>query len=149
MHPNKKANVMNICIPVTDDKGLESPVSAHFGSAPLFLIVDTEGGTCRAISNRNLNHSHGMCMPLQSLAGESVDGMVVGGIGMGALGKLQAMNIQVYLSEFPTAATTIEAFKAGKLKVVTPQTACGHHGGQNSTSGGSCHGHGGSRAGQV
>jgi predicted Fe-Mo cluster-binding NifX family protein len=145
LHPNKKENVMNICIPVTDDKGLESPVSAHFGSAPLFLIVDTEGGTCRTISNRNLNHGHGMCQPLLSLAGEGVDGMVVGGIGMGALGKLQAANIQVYLSEFPTAAATVEAFKAGKLKVVTPQTACGHHGGLSSP-GGSCHGHGGLRS---
>jgi predicted Fe-Mo cluster-binding NifX family protein len=135
---------MNICIPVTDDKGLESPVCAHFGSAPLFLIVDTENGTCHAISNRNLNHGHGMCQPLLSLAGERVDGMVVGGIGMGALGKLQAANIQVYLSEFPTAAATIEAFKAGKLKVVTPQTACGHHGGHGSTPGESCQGSGGS-----
>ena len=140
---------MNICIPVTDDKGRESPVSAHFGSAPFFLVVDMEDGTCHAVSNRNLNHGHGMCQPLLSLAGERVEGMVVGGIGMGALGKLQAMNIQVYLSEFPTAAATVEAFKDGKLKAVTPQTACGHHGGQNSTSAGSCHGHGGSRAGQV
>ena len=118
---------MNICIPVTDDKGLESRVNAHFGSAPIFLVVDTENGACRAISNRNLNHGHGMCQPLLSLAGERVDGMVVGGIGMGALGKLQAANIQVYLSEHPTAAATVEAFKAGKLKVVTPQTACGRH----------------------
>ncbi|MGD0308620.1 MAG: NifB/NifX family molybdenum-iron cluster-binding protein [Acidobacteriota bacterium] len=137
---------MNICIPVTDDKGLESPVSAHFGSAPFFLVVNTENGSCRAVSNRNLNHGHGMCQPLLSLAGERVDGMVVGGIGMGALGKFQAANIQVYLSEFPTAAATVAAFKDGKLKVVTPQTACGRHGGHNSTPRESCQGRGGSRS---
>jgi predicted Fe-Mo cluster-binding NifX family protein len=141
---------VNICIPVTDDKGLESPVSAHFGSAPLFLIVDTEGGTCRAVPNRNLIHSHGMCQPLQSLAGESLDGMVVGGIGMGALEKLRAANIQVYLSEFPTVVATVEALKAGKLKVVTPQTACGHHAHQARHHGdpgfGSCHGSGKSQS---
>ncbi len=34
--------VMNICIPVNEDKGLQSPVCAHFGSAPAFMIVDTE-----------------------------------------------------------------------------------------------------------
>ncbi len=87
-----------------------------------------------------------MCQPLLSLAGESVDGMVVGGIGMGALGKLQSANIQVYLSQFPTVAATVEAFKAGKLKVVTLQTACGHHGGHRGAPGGSCHGHGSSRS---
>jgi predicted Fe-Mo cluster-binding NifX family protein len=133
---------MNICIPVIHDMGLESPVSAHFGSAPLFLIVDTEHGTCRAIENRNRHHGQGMCQPLSSLAGENIEGMVVGGIGMGALNKLQAANIRVYLSDFPTAGATVDAFKAGRLKAVTPQTACGHHGGGGGASAGDCHGRG-------
>ena len=141
---------MNICVPVLEDQGLESPVSAHFGSAPLFMIVDTESGACRPISNRNLNHGHGMCQPLASLAGEHMDGMVVGGIGMGALEKLRAANIEVYLSEFPTVAATLAAFKAGLLKLVTPQTACGHHaqgpGRHGGTASGSCHGSGRSRS---
>ena len=42
---------MQICIPVVEDKGLQSRVSAHFGSAPAFMIVDTESGACRAIAN--------------------------------------------------------------------------------------------------
>jgi len=137
---------MNICIPVLEDNGLESPVSAHFGSAPLFMIVDTESGSCRSIANGNAQHSHGMCQPLQSLAGERVEGMVVGGIGMGALGRLQAANIRVYMSEFPTVNATLAAFKAGTLKLVTPQTACGHHGhgeqDHRAGSQGGCHGRG-------
>ena len=32
---------MNLCIPITEDQGLQSPVSGHFGSAPYFMIVDT------------------------------------------------------------------------------------------------------------
>jgi predicted Fe-Mo cluster-binding NifX family protein len=127
---------MNICIPVTEDKGLESPVSAHFGSAPIFMIVDTESGSCKAVSNRNLNHSHGMCQPILSLAGEKIDGVVVGGIGMGALQKLEAADIRVYLSELETVDATVVAFKAGTLKSATFQTACGHHGQRP-------HGHGG------
>ena len=35
---------MNLCIPVEQDAGPESPVCAHFGSAPLFLLVNTESG---------------------------------------------------------------------------------------------------------
>jgi predicted Fe-Mo cluster-binding NifX family protein len=119
---------MNICIPVTEDKGLESPVSAHFGSAPLFMIVDTDNGSCKALSNRNLNHGHGMCQPLLSLAGERIDGVVVGGIGMGALQKLEAADVSVYWSELPTVAAAVAAFKAGTLKSATRRTACGHHG---------------------
>jgi predicted Fe-Mo cluster-binding NifX family protein len=119
---------MNICIPVLEDKGLDSPVSAHFGSAPIFMIIDTENEDCRPVSNGNLHHGHGMCQPLMSLSGEKIDGMVVGGIGMGALNKLRAANICVYFSEYATVKETLAAFKTNKLNQVTPQTACSHHG---------------------
>jgi len=119
---------MNICIPVTEDNGTASPVSQHFGSAPLFLIVDTESGACRAVPNRNAHHSHGMCMPLASLAGERIEGMVVGGIGMGALAKLGAAGVRVFLSEHATVEETLAAFKAGALKPMSPDMACAHHG---------------------
>jgi len=118
---------MNICIPVTHDQGPESLVSAHFGSAPLLMIVDTESGSCRVLSNRVREHGHGMCQPLTSLAGESLGGLVVSGIGRGAVAKLQAANIQVYRSEFATVAATVAAFNAGTLRLVEPETACGHH----------------------
>lgn len=119
---------MNVCIPITEDKGLQSRVSPHFGSAPMFMIVNTISGSCRAILNRNSHHGHGMCQPLASLAKEKLDGMVVGGIGMRALDKLQARGIQAFLAEHLTVADTIEAFKAGTLRRVTPETACAGHG---------------------
>jgi predicted Fe-Mo cluster-binding NifX family protein len=119
---------MNICIPVDDNQGLRSPVCAHFGSASAFMIVDTDSESCRAIPNNNQHHGHGMCMPLALLQGEAIDGMVVGGIGMGALSKLNAANICVYLAEHATVAETVAAFKAGTLKLVQPGMACAHHG---------------------
>jgi len=119
---------MNICIPVEADNALDSPVCAHFGSAPSFMIVDTDTGSCRAIANGNEHHGHGMCMPLQSLRGEPIDGMVVGGIGMGALNKLSAANIRVYVAEQATVGEVVAAFKAGTLRLMQPGMACGHHG---------------------
>jgi predicted Fe-Mo cluster-binding NifX family protein len=119
---------MNLLIPVSENQGLKSPVSAHFGSAPIFLIVDMENGSCRVIPNQNLHHGHGMCQPLRAFAGEKVDGVVVGGIGMGALNQLQAASIRVYLSEAPTVEATLKQFKDGSLSEVTPATACRHHG---------------------
>lgn len=119
---------MNICIPVTEDKGLASPVCAHFGSAPFFLLVDTDSSACRAIPNRNQHHGHGMCMPLATLQGESLDAMVVGGIGMGALNKLLAAGIRVYLAEHATAAETVAALQAGALRPMGTDDACAHHG---------------------
>lgn len=119
---------MNICIPVTKDAGLESPVSSHFGSAPLFVIVDTESKACRAVPNRTHSHGHGACQPLASLSGEAIDGVVVGGIGMGALAKLQAANIRVYQASVATVGAALAAFAGGVLQEATPATACTHHG---------------------
>ena len=119
---------MKLCIPVTEDQGLKSPVSAHFGSAPLFIIVDTESRVCRSIPNRNLNHSHRMCQPLMSLSGEPVDGIAVGGIGMGALGKLLAANMRVFITHELTVEDAVASLEAGTLREATPAAACGHHG---------------------
>lgn len=119
---------MNICIPVEADEGLDSLVCAHFGSAPAFMVVDTDTENCRAITNGNQHHGHGMCMPLQSLQSERIDGMVVGGIGMGALNKFDAAGIRVYLTEHETVGEVVAAFRAGSLKLMPPGMACAHHG---------------------
>ena len=125
---------MSICIPVTADEGLASPVCAHFGSAPFFLIVDPETGACRAIQNTNQHHGHGMCQPLAVLGGERFDAVVTGVIGLGALHKLQAASIRVFRAAERTVAATVAAFRAGTLPEVTPATACAQHGHE--------HGHG-------
>ena len=119
---------MKVCIPVIKDEGKQSAVSPHFGSAPLFMIADTESDALRAIKNDNMHHAHGMCNPLKTLAGETFDCMVVGGIGMGAFSKLKAAGIEVYLSDFGTVEETVNALKAGKLRKVNEQNACGHNG---------------------
>ncbi len=131
---------MKICIPVTEDLGLQSPVCGHFGSAPLFVLVDTDTGSFRSIPNQNFNHAHGTCQPLMSFANENVDSVAVGGIGMGALNKLQAANIQVFISTHPTVEKTIAALKSGTLQKASAATACGHHGHGHHGSAGSGHG---------
>ena len=121
---------MRICIPVkvNEDLGLQSEVCAHFGSAPAFLIVDTDNNDCRVIVNRNQHHEHGTCSPCAMLQGEILDGVVVGGIGMGALNRLVAAGLSVYRAEHPTVSTTVDAFKAGSLMRMQPGMVCGGHG---------------------
>ena len=120
---------MRICIPVLNDEADNSLVSAHFGSAPAFMIVDTDAGTRRFLANGNQHHAHGMCQPLAALAGEQVDAIVVGGIGMGALMKLQSAGIEVFQAAHPTVGETVEAYRAGLLQRVGREHACaGHHG---------------------
>lgn len=119
---------MRLCVPVVEDRGLESRVSGHFGSAPAFMIVDTDSNVCRVVVNNNAHHAHGMCHPIAALAGERVDGIVVGGIGMGALMKLQAAGIAVYQATRPTVGEAVTAFQSGSLQPIAQDRACaGHH----------------------
>jgi len=119
---------MRVCIPVNEDQGLDSSVCAHFGSAPLFMIVDQESGACRAIVNTNQHHAHGMCQPLAVLAGESFDGIVVGGIGAGALARLERSGIRVYQTRHASVRETVAAVASGTLPVMTTQMTCAGHG---------------------
>lgn len=134
---------MKVCVPINENEGLNSPVCGHFGSAPAFLLADTESDSCEVISNNNSHHAHGMCQPLQALAGASPDAVIVGGIGMGALLKLNAAGIRVFLAAAPTVAENLTALREGRLAEARPESACGHHGqgGAHAHAGGGC-GHG-------
>jgi predicted Fe-Mo cluster-binding NifX family protein len=70
-----------------------------------------------------------MCKPFASLLGEELDGIVVAGIGTGALGKLHLAGIQVFRAEHGSVEETLAAFKAGLLQPMTPEAACRNHGG--------------------
>ena len=129
---------MKICIPVEENGGLDSRVCAHFGSAPFFLVVDSDTNECDPIVNDGAHHAHGMCQPLALLEGKDIDAVVVGGIGRGALFKFQAANIGVYMSEHSTVRETLDSHKAGSLRPVSPEGACAGHG-HGAGAGGGCH----------
>ena len=132
---------MKICIPVKKDQGLESKVSAHFGSAPMFLLVDSDTQGCEPIVNANQHHQHGMCRPLAMLGGHDVDAVVVGGIGRGAFLGLRRAGIAVLLSDRKTVDETLRALQAGELAEVDDSVVCAHHG-QGHGHGPHGHGHG-------
>jgi predicted Fe-Mo cluster-binding NifX family protein len=58
---------MKLCFPVEKDEGMESVVFGHFGSAPMFIIVDSEHGDIKAVNNADVQHEHGMCHPLKAI----------------------------------------------------------------------------------
>lgn len=123
---------MKLCLPVKDDNGINSQLSEHFGSAPYFMIVDTETLECKTITNTNSQHAHGMCQPLSVLSAYQFDGIVVGGIGAGALNKLTASNIKVFKTGYSNITETVNAYKGNTLEEMTLNSTCaGHSNGHN------------------
>jgi predicted Fe-Mo cluster-binding NifX family protein len=120
---------MRICFPVETNNGLDSEVYGHFGSAPIFIVFTTETKTIETIDNQDLGHTHGMCSPLKALDGKMVDAIVVGGIGAGAINKLNEMRIKVYRAIGGTVRDNIELFENDKIAEITVEHACGGHAG--------------------
>jgi len=119
---------MKICFPVQHDNGMESAVYNHFGSAPLFLVVDTDTNSIASISNKDQHHAHGACNPLKALDNQKVDAIVVGGIGAGALSRLNQMGIKVHRSQVDTIGGNMELLAKENLPLLTLQGCCGGHG---------------------
>ncbi len=124
---------MKICFPVLENKDMNSMVYNHFGSAPAFVIVNTETDSVSTISNSDQHHEHGACNPVMAMNGEQVDAVVVGGIGAGALNKLNQKGIRVFQAQKATIRENVGLLNAGFLQQFTTQHTCSGHG-----SGGGC-----------
>ncbi len=131
---------MKVCFPVEQDKGVESKVyDDHFGSAPMFVVVDIETNAVETINNRDQRHMHGACNPMKALDNEKVDSVVVGGIGAGALTKLNQMGIRVHRAQAPTIKENLVLFLSAGLPLLTLQGCCGgHNAGHGHGQGGGC-----------
>jgi len=119
---------MKVCFPVMTERGIESEVYGHFGSAPMFIIVETDTNQVTTINNKDQQHAHGACNPLKKLNNHKVDAMVVGGIGMGALDILNNSGIKVFQAQALTVRENVTLLKEGSLPEFTSQNTCAGHG---------------------
>ena len=122
---------MILCMPVESDEGPESRICGHFGSAPVFILVDPETMECTAVPNDNPHHAHGVCNPVAALGGRSVDGVLLASIGRRALEKLHARGITVYRSSAVTVGEAAREHLEGNLEVMSTDNACMGHGGHH------------------
>ena len=119
---------MKVCFPVKSNEGMNSIPYNHFGSAPEFVICDLESNDVKTIGNGDLGHEHGKCQPIKALSGEVVDAVVVGGIGKGAIVKLNSMGIKVYQAIEGNIEENINSLKNGELKEFDSNHTCNHDG---------------------
>lgn len=119
---------MKVCFPVKCDEGMKSIPYGHFGTAPLFVMCDLETNEVKAIGNGDLGHEHGKCQPIKALSGETVDAVIVGGIGAGAITKLNSMGIKVYKAVEGNIEENLELLKKAELKEFPSTHTCSHDG---------------------
>jgi predicted Fe-Mo cluster-binding NifX family protein len=118
---------MKICILTTSKDGMSAKVYEHFGSAPYFTIIDTDNDKIEILDNANLNHTHGMCQPMDALNGKNIGVVISGGMGGRAVNKLNQGGIKVLRSNGITVEETVANFKSENLEPITIEGACKDH----------------------
>ena len=122
-----------IAIPSMEKGGLDGTRSGHFGHCDVFTFVDVEGGEIKEVLTvANQEHAQGGCMvPVNLLADNNVNALIVGGIGMRPLMGFNQVGIDVYYDVTRVEIRpVVEDLIAGKLPLITNDQVCGGGGGQ-------------------
>lgn len=119
-----------LAVPSNGQGGLDAERSGHFGRCDCFTVVEIADGAIvdtRIVANPP--HVEGGCLrPVNLLAGEGVNALVVGGIGGRPLAGFNDAGITVYFdNQVPLVRTIAELVAEGKVEVIDPSYVCGGH----------------------
>jgi predicted Fe-Mo cluster-binding NifX family protein len=121
-----------IAVPSEGLGGMDGTRSGHFGHCDVFTVFDVEDGQIKEISTiQNQSHVQGGCMvPVNLLAENNVNALVVGGIGMRPLMGFRQVGIDVYHDDQRVEIKpVVEDLIAGKLPMISDNQVCGGGGG--------------------
>jgi len=119
---------VRIAVPSEGNGGLDGLRAGHFGHCDVFTLVDVEDGQIKEVSIlANREHVQGGCMvPVQLLAENKVQRLVVGGIGMRPLMGFKQVGIDVYYDgERRDIRPVVEDMIAGTLAMIGDDQVCG------------------------
>ncbi len=119
---------IRIAVPSDGQGGLDGFRAGHFGHCDVFTLVDVENGKIKEVSIvQNMEHVQGGCMvPVQLLADNKVQRLVVGGIGMRPLMGFKQVGIDVYYDgERRDIRPVVEDMIAEKLPMIADDQVCG------------------------
>ncbi len=124
--------LVRIAVPSEGQGGLDGLRAGHFGHCDVFTLIDVEDGQIKEVSIlANKEHVQGGCMvPVQLLAENRVQQLVVGGIGMRPLMGFKQVGIDVYYDgERREIRPVVEDMISGSLLMIGDDQVCGGGGG--------------------
>ena len=123
---------LRIAVPSNGNGGLEGTRAGHFGHCDVFTLIDCENGEIVDVTTlQNEEHVQGGCMvPVNLLAANNVNALLVGGIGMRPLMGFRQVGITVYHeAERAEIKPVIIDLIAGKIPEIDDNQVCGGGGG--------------------
>lgn len=118
-----------VAVPSVAPGGLQAQRSGHFGRCDVFTIVEIDENKITGVKAvDNVEHSEGGCLvPVNLLAGQAVDTIVVSGMGMRPLLGFRDAGIRVLLGEGVTVSDSITCYINGELVDMSEDFVCGGH----------------------
>ncbi len=119
---------MRIAVPSNGEGGLHGTRSGHFGHCDVFTIIECENGEIVKVQVvHNQEHTQGGCMiPVNLLAQNKVNALLVGGIGMRPLMGFRQAGIKVYHeADRVDILPVIQDLVAGKIPEIQDNQVCG------------------------
>ncbi len=119
---------LRVAIPSIGEGGLDGQRAGHFGHCDVFTCVDATDGQITSVTTiKNQEHVQGGCMvPVNLLAENHVNALIVGGIGMRPLMGFKQVGIDVYHdAERVDIRPVIDDMLAGKLTLISDDQVCG------------------------
>ena len=117
-----------IAIPSVETGGMDGQRSGNFGHCDVFTLVDVKDGEIEKVHTiPNQSHVQGGCMvPVNLLADNNVNALIVGGIGMRPLSGFRQAGIDVYHDTDRTEIRpVVEDLIAGRLPMIDDTQVCG------------------------
>jgi predicted Fe-Mo cluster-binding NifX family protein len=121
-----------IAVPSMGGGGIEGKRAGHFGHCDVFTLIDVAEGEIQSVSTiSNQEHVQGGCMvPVNLLASNRVNALIVGGIGMRPLMGFRQVGIDVYYdAERIDIQPVVNDLIAGALPKIDDSQVCGGGGG--------------------
>ncbi len=119
---------IRIAVPSVGLGGIDGQRAGHFGHCDVFTCIDAEDGRITSVTTiQNEEHVQGGCMvPVNLLASNHVNALIVGGIGMRPLMGFRQVGIDVYHdAERAEIKPVVKDLLAGKLTMISDDQVCG------------------------
>lgn len=133
-----EGRIMKIAFPVKENKGLESVMDDHFGTAGYFLIVDTQTRSIEFMENQKLSGEETKCKTSVLGKNPGIDAVITNCLGDGSRRSLTTSNIKVFQAKKQTVLENLELMEKNELKLFhmfdicrakknKKEGGCGHH----------------------
>lgn len=113
---------MRIAVSATEDRGLDSAISPHFGRCPYFVLVDVQDQQVQGVqtlANPYYGH-HQLGQVPGFIHTQGADVMLTGGMGGRAVGFFEQYGIQAVTGANGSVRQALDLFLSGSLTGSAP-----------------------------